>query len=145
MRLRESERVNSERTKNTSISATDLLKTVVAGDARKPISNASAQRTDGLRAETNSEFFVENTSSIKSEEKKTSTKKNMNVERSQPSSNPDQPFEEPRSRQDRRLSSQPYLIPEGGCRRKRNRRSRRSIMRGGSWWMQRTYANRENR
>lgn len=145
MRLRNSESVDSGHTKKTSINTADLLKSVTDTDVRKLKSDAPPPQRDNLLVEKTSELFLESSSSNKSEDKEELNKKNVNVERSQRSSDPDRPFDDPRSRQDRRLNSQPYLMPEGGCRRKRNRRSRRSMMRGGFWWMQRTYTNKKNR
>ena len=62
-----------------------------------------------------------------------------------PSSDAAQPFDEPRSKKDRRASQQPYLIPDSGCRRKRDRRVNRSLMRNRPWWMLRSYADKEIR
>ncbi len=62
-----------------------------------------------------------------------------------PSSNHARPFDEPRLTSDRRTSSKAYLIPDGGCRRKRDRRSSRSSMRSGVWWMMRSYNDNDSR
>lgn len=47
-------------------------------------------------------------------------------------------FEDPRQHKDRRVAHHPDLIPEGGCRRKMERRSDRINL--GCWWMKRKYA-----
>ncbi len=46
-------------------------------------------------------------------------------------------FEDPRKVKDRRIAHRPELIPEGGCRRKHERRTDRINL--GYWWMKRQY------
>ena len=48
-------------------------------------------------------------------------------------------FEDPRAGRERRQENLPYLMPEEGCRRRRNRRAWRSGISRRKWWMMRSY------
>lgn len=148
----------SSGTQNGSRQTVDLLESLLAGDttpttkkSRKPSTELSTELpASGNRDVTNPSSRLAAVAQDTVAQRRTVTQSTRANERANdvsdlPSSHSARPFDEPRSRQDRRAKQQPFLIPDSGCRRKRDRRVNRSLMRNRPWWMLRSYSDKEIR